>query len=794
MDVSWAYWFLAIPMAYFMSWLVKRTTISNSSTNKALVFYLLVTMATMLGGWIIYLLSPNATGIVEAVGLNMVIMTVGVIVILRYWDRTSIEQEVLSPTTIERTERESQTSITEASDAAELEHATALANAYVLYFLVMMASMTAVGFLYIIIGGNSGLEWGLAVATGIMMAGTIPILLRSARSSSALALRRVRTNLLKSYSVRGLIISLVLFNELLMGWAFVLASGSPSLLNTGSFAQNAVNSFATIVGSDWFIFTMGLEMMLTIYMLRNDFVKNLIPIFVLQAAVMVFAPTAIISASWHSASIYVGSIAMVGLMILVLEHIFKNRLLNSATRAYFLILMSLMALMMGGLFEWILQGNSLLFVCSILGEMILYFNAALAQSNFKRSSLASTSTKSWMTEPLWVFGIMLTMLIAEFFMGGLVDVQYYGASFITGISYAPLTGLFPVGAAFYNFITFFATITGSSWFLIMMGAEMGTLVVLKIRYARELETKIRLALVVIVYAVYSILLPFFLLSGDDISKIPFLGWSMGVGTAGAVAPAVIVAIAVTYLISGSLSFLFGSRQVCSLFCTAALMYQGTFPDSMKEFNRTSKIGKKLLTSRMSGIYKTVSSLVITSMIVATAISYLNSIGLINVTIFGNDVANFLFLFYFNFLWYMLFISIPFMGTYACVSTGVCHWGLFNQFVSRFGLYKLKVKDPEICAKCLTKDCAKACPVGLTELPSKFISSGEFKSHKCIGVGDCVSSCPYENEYIFDVRHRLGITKVGKNNLGVHLPVMNSAKIVSSKTDLASIRATKSDEG
>jgi len=379
-----------------------------------------------------------------------------------------------------------------------------------------------------------------------------------------------------------------------------------------------------------------------------------------------------------------------------------------------------------------------------------------------------------MSEPLWVFGILLTMLVAEFFMGGLIDAQYYGTGFITGISYAPPAGSIPVqlGAAFYNFLAFFATITGSSWFFIMMGAEMGTLVALKIRYTRELETKIRLALILVVYASYSIFLPFF--SGYSLTKIPFLGWSMGVGTAGAVAPALILAIALTYLMSGSLSFLFGARQVCSLFCTAAVMYQGTFYDSMKEFNRTSKIGRKLLTSRMSGLYKTVSSIVIASVLVGTAISYFNSIGLINVTIFGTDIAYFLYLFYFNFLWYVLFISIPFMGTYACVSTGMCHWGLFNQFVSRFGFFKLKVKDPQVCAKCETKDCAKACPVGLTDLPGKFISSGQYKSHKCIGVGDCVSSCPYENEYIFDVRHWFGM-RVGRGSsrFKSQLPVMNN---------------------
>jgi len=760
-----------------MSWLVKRATVSNSSTNNALVFYLLVTMTTMLGGWVIYLLSPNGTGIVEGIGLNMIIMTVGVIVVLRYWESNYIDPSAISSAANGSSMgNNTENSLKNDSEVADLDHATALANAYVLYFLVMMASMIAVGIVYVIVSGTTGLESGLIVGTGIMTAGTISILRRSARSNSAFHSGRAGSNLIKSYFVRGIIISLVLFNELLMGWAFVLASGTPAIQNGGFPLQNLLVSFTTVVGSDWFIFTMGLEMMLTIYMLRRDFQKSFVPIFLLQTIVMLFAPTAIINSMWRSASIYLGSAAMIVLLVIIFEYLYKERLLTDSVRKYLFVLVALYALMMAGLFIWITQDNSLPFVVAILGEMILYFNAALAQSSFKKNSIAtSASTKSWMSDPWWVFGFLLMTLVAEFFMAGLIDTEYYGTGFFTGIAYAPLTGSVIVltGALVYNFLTFFATITGSSWFYIMMGAEMGTLVLFKIRYTRELETKIRLALIVLVYAIYTIFIPFFLLSSAQLHRLPFIGWSMGAGTAGAFAPAAIGIIAATYLINGVLSFLFGSRQVCSLFCTAALMYQGTFSDSMKEFNRTSKIGRKLLTSRISSTYKIVSSLVIASIIIACAISYLDSIGLINLTFFGSDVAYFLYLFYFDFLWYIIFISIPFLGTYACVTTGMCHWGMFNQFVSRFGLFKLKVKDPDICAKCTTKDCAKVCPVGLTDLPGKFISSGEYKSHKCIGVGNCVSACPYENEYIFDVRHRLGLTKIGKDAATVQLPIVKN---------------------
>ena len=93
-------------------------------------------------------------------------------------------------------------------------------------------------------------------------------------------------------------------------------------------------------------------------------------------------------------SIYLGSVAMVGLMILMLEHLYKQRMVDSPTRAYFLVLMSLMAVMMAGLFLWIIQGSELLFVSSILAEMVLYFNAALAQSSFKRTPVSASARRS----------------------------------------------------------------------------------------------------------------------------------------------------------------------------------------------------------------------------------------------------------------------------------------------------------------------------------------------------------------------------------------------------------------
>lgn len=672
-------WGIAVAMAAVTSWLVKRTIFAKTTSDRALVFYLLVTMASMFGGAIIYLLSPSITSIVEAVGLNAVLMTGGIIVVLRFWTERLIDE---TP------------------------------------------------------------EGNITQVTGAQQA--------APESSSAIG---------SSIATRVVAIFLVLLNEFLMGWTFVLASGT----TTGT----AISTFDRVIGSDWFIFTMALEMILSIYMLRNILPRNFFFIVMFQSVIMFFAPTAIDAGSWVTASIYLGSAAMIGLLIFFYEYLFNHRAISVGIRQYLVALISIYALMMFGLYVWLVQGSSFFFVASVIAEMVLYFNAILAGKSIEAPPL-----KSWMQEPWWVFAFLGMTFVAEYFMGGLFDIEYYGISFVSNISLAPITGsvLNLIGAVFYDFISYFGTITGSAWFLIMMGIEMGALVVFKIRITRELETKLRLVLVLVAYFVYSIALPSFILSNP--ASVPFVGWSMGIGTGGAVAPAVLGAILGTYLITGVLSFLFGSRQTCSLFCTAALMYQGTFYDSMKEFNRTSTIGKKFLTSRISNLYKVIASLVIISILVAAVVSYLNSVGIISVSFFGTDIAYFLYVFYFNFLWYIIFITIPFVGVYGCVSTGMCHIGLFNQFVSRFGLFRIKVKDPMQCVNCETKDCAKACPVGLTDLPGHFIKSGEFRSHKCIGVGDCVSACPYQNEYFYDVRGWFR-EKLGKTSGASELPIIRT---------------------
>jgi polyferredoxin len=175
---------------------------------------------------------------------------------------------------------------------------------------------------------------------------------------------------------------------------------------------------------------------------------------------------------------------------------------------------------------------------------------------------------------------------------------------------------------------------------------------------------------------------------------------------------------------------------------------------MNSFSENSKLACRLHTNKISSAYKVVVSAVWISLLAAALLSYLTSVGILGVSVFGIDPAYFLFMFYFGFLWYVIWMMIPFVGTYGCASTGMCGWGAFNQLISRAGLFRLRVKDKALCSSCTTKDCSKVCPLGLTGQPAAFVAKGEFRNYKCVGDGNCVSACPHRNISFYDVRHWL----------------------------------------
>ncbi len=608
--------------------------------------------------------------------------------------------------------------------------------------LAMMNGMLVGPLIYLLFPGILTVEGAVEASLALMAVEMIPFLFTFLRAALSNSENKGRSFLL------AFTILFVILDEILMSLDFNLVTyGSSFLL---AFHRNAAAAVVASLASYWFVFPMSMEMFLSSFLLRKSVRPAEKVVFWVQAALMFLAPTAFHSSSWIMITVYLSGAVMTGFFVFLFEQLYRVQGIGRRLGRYILLLMLTYTFMMAGVFIFQVYSVQALFGLSMVLDMVIYLAAMLRPDYFNTGGKLY-----WLADRRWSFLFLMLVFSAEFFMGAAFDAQYYGP-----MAFMSSTGVVALGSgilqdiprAVFDFFMFFADVSLSSWFLVMMGIEMGSLVVFKIPKTRDLETKIRLLLMLLAYAIYSILLPSFIL--PDPAAVPFVGWSMGIGTAGPVAPALIVPMILTYVISGILSLLFGSRQLCSVFCTAPVMYQGTFYDSMKKFNRSSGLSKSLTSADRMGnlVYRVVSNLVYISIIVAAVISWLDSTGHLNLTFYGTDPEYMLYLVYFGFLWYAVFILMPYVGSYGCINTGYCHWGNFNRFVSRFGFFRLKVRDPNQCLNCPTKDCATACPVGNYGQPGSFIRTGEYKDSRCVGIGDCVNACPYENIFYYDVRH------------------------------------------
>ncbi|MFZ1023159.1 MAG: hypothetical protein WAN87_03390 [Thermoplasmata archaeon] len=632
---------------------------------------------------------------------------------------------------------------------------TPLRAGIVLFLLEMMAAMFGGAVVYFVAPDRGSLIAGLWLASGLMSVSVLPlffIYLKEAAARMAEGDAFVPRPLQRIRLFVASVVTLVLLNEFLMGWTFQLASGQSMALLLGGSA-GTWNILVNVVDSPWFLFTMSAEMLLTTVFLRDRLPRPVVAVLLSQSVIMLFSPPALGTSGWTALSIYVSSAAMIGLFVYLMEYLYRHNQLAAGFSTYLLELLAVYGLMMAGVFLWLYYGTAILFALSIALEMVVFFSLVTHPE-----ALSGPLGEPWQLRPRWAFGVLSLIFVAEFFMGAVLDVQINPATYLGGFPFLALSGSASTVLlnAVSNGFWFLATVCASTWFLAMMGIEMGALVVFKFRETRNLENRIRLLLMMGCYAGFAVFYPslyFGLLfpNAPNPSIVPVLGWSMGIGSY-PLAIGLFSTVLLTYVIIGGLSVLFGRRVVCSVFCTAPLMYQGTTIDSMKTFNRTSPIARKYLSSRFKALYSTTTGVVMGSLVATSVLSYLDTTGAVKFFIQGTDPSVFLFTLYFSVLWYLMFVTIPYTGTFNCVTMGWCYTGTIAQAFQKIGVFKLKVRDKQVCRDCTTLDCAKGCPVGLVDMPGHFRTKGEFRSTKCCGVGECVEACPYDNLYISDVRH------------------------------------------
>ncbi|MEM0156084.1 MAG: 4Fe-4S dicluster domain-containing protein [Thermoplasmataceae archaeon] len=628
----------------------------------------------------------------------------------------------------------------------------------VIYLLLAMMNGMLVGpFIYLWFSGTISLERVAEFSVATMTVEMIPFL------SLFLAKTLNGTPSGSSRFLRVFVIFFVIVDEIIMSIEFgAFSQHSLSLINT----RYPLFIVASSVTSYWFVIPMSIEMAISSILLRKSFSKFLFFVLVSQSAIMLLTPAAFQSQFWSTISIYLSASVMTAIFIVVFEYLYRVQHIKKRVGNFLILLLLAYSIMMAGVFVWLIGQSPYLLSAGSIFEMIVFLTLVL---NPERS----TAGKSvfWLASRRWSFSLLLIIFVPEFFMGAAIDLRYFGvASYISSIGLVPIAGsvFSSVSSAVFDFVVSVSSISLSPWFLIMMGIEMGSLVVFKIKITHDRETKLRLFLMLLAYGVYTVYLPSFFL--NDPAKVPFLGWSMGIGTAGPVSPIYLLPIFLSYVITAVLSLFFGSRQLCSAFCPASTMYQGTFYDSMKKFNNGGNLSRSVTRSNRRGkiLFRSVSLVVYFSMGAAALISYLNSTGVLDLTIYGYDPEFMIYLIIFGFVWYAAFIAMPFIGSYGCINTGFCSWGNFNRFFSKLGFFRLRVTDPQQCISCKTKDCATVCPVGNYGQPGSFILKGEFKDSRCVGIGDCVEACPYDNIFYYDVRHWIR-GKIGKDRVREEMP-------------------------
>ena len=557
-------------------------------------------------------------------------------------------------------------------------------------------------------------------------------------------------------SVSNALIFLIVFNEVSMGiFLRLIAFGYYPISPDYSPLSSILSVISSSLNSYLFIIPMVVEMAVIFAITVESSLNRLISLSIIMQSI--FSPTFLGNQNFVLPGIILGTGSMTVFMIIFYERISKGRTSlypgdMVKMRDIFLIytLMSV-SIFIGTIYHnpfylgWVPFG-----IAMVVGMIFyLYIHFPLGEKDKKRTG--------WIKNPKFVFVVLLTSFISEWFLAASIEFQAYAPYFVTGfqnlVVFSNMLGgvtVFNSRSIIVDIFYIFGAVPDYYIFLTIMGVEMGALVLLRMKSIQWKEKRVNLAFALIAFALYTTIYPNFI-GISTYSKLPL--WA-NVGALAPLYPYVIPSLLGSYALYAVLALLFGRRSYCSTLCPSAVMYGGNLGQSLISFNYESKFSRKNIGSRFKGWVISVLSSLWVIMIAVSFLSYITASKMGTFDLYGIDVSVYFSFFIWNFLWYLFFISIPFVGMSPCRRYGWCTTGTFVGFFSKLGLFKLKVKDPATCATCPTKDCVSACEVGLGDLPAQFIKTGEFKSVKCVGSGSCLEACPYDNIFFYDIRNFL----------------------------------------
>ncbi|MCL4447155.1 MAG: 4Fe-4S binding protein [Thermoplasmatales archaeon] len=536
---------------------------------------------------------------------------------------------------------------------------------------------------------------------------------------------------------RVLLPTLFVINEVLMTVFVLIVLGIKQNSSVMIALPQTVNSL-------YFVLPMEVEMVVSIVLFR---IKGLVRVLLIVLAGMDFVSPALFS-SYRPELLVANAMIMVAGMIVILEEA-SNSKTKIASEKRRIIDISLVVYLINSIGFFLSysqgvqnEGNWTPYALSVLFGMWIYFFFIFTGRDVR-------NVDSWINKKWWLFFLLSSTFATELTMSIPLDITV-GFFHTRGTGLALLSylitnagGLGLYGNVFLSIVPFIGVVAASPMFLLLMGTEMGALVIFRIKKIKWLEKRINLSFALIAYFTYTLYGPSYIIGW---SKLPL--WA-NVGALGPVRGDLIVPLMLSYGVYAVLAVLFGRRSYCGTLCPSAVMYGGTLGQEMISMNYKSRLSKKNIGSKYSSMVQTIIGGSWIFMLASAMVSFAISIKLINLPFDPAILYSYLI---WNFLWYLFFISIPFTGMSPCRRYGWCTTGTFVGFFSKLGFFRIKAVDSGVCLRCPTKDCVTACEVGLGDLPAQFIKNGFFKSQKCVGSGSCIDACPYDNIHFYDIRN------------------------------------------
>ncbi len=258
---------------------------------------------------------------------------------------------------------------------------TQLRASVVLFLLVMMTGMLVGAGIYFESASTSSLVEGFWVASLVMSVSVALVfvqVLREARVSTADKDRYAPAPVRRPGSFVALVVTIVIVNELVMGWVFQRAAGGPVWLGGGGVPPLLVALFV----SPWFVFPMALEMGMTFALLGREFPALVRSLLAVQPIAMAASPPTLAGEAWVVGAAVAASAVMALVLAFVLRAFYRGVRLTSASLAFVVALLVAFGVMAGGLALWAFDGNAALFALGVLLQMGVFLSAVLRPARF----------------------------------------------------------------------------------------------------------------------------------------------------------------------------------------------------------------------------------------------------------------------------------------------------------------------------------------------------------------------------------------------------------------------------